>query len=103
MSSLGVVQQVRAVADLSTSPDWAGECQYSVMQQTQLEADDLPNYRELMLPVLRAVDRLGGSATNREVVEDVLDHLGFPEEAVAIQYPTRAKSILVDRVDWARS
>ncbi|MFM7537668.1 MAG: restriction endonuclease [Acidimicrobiales bacterium] len=69
-------------------------------------ADDggtLPRYSDLMLPVLRAVASLGGSATNREITEAVVDAEQFDDEQMAIKYPTRDRSILWDRLEWARS
>lgn len=65
--------------------------------------DDLPRYQDLMLPVLRAIDQLGGSATSREITDAVIGVVGLPDEAVSLQYPNRPKSVFVDRVDWARS
>jgi restriction system protein len=70
---------------------------------TPVTAADLPRYGALMLPVLRAVERLGGSARANEITAEVLEHLDLPEEAAALQYPNREKSILIDRIDWARS
>jgi len=56
-----------------------------------------------MLPVLRAVLELGGSGTSREVTEAVIEAQGFSEDMLAVTYDGREKSILVDRLDWARS
>ena len=63
----------------------------------------LPSYRELMLPVLRAVLALGGSGTSREITESVIEAQGFSEDMLALTYDEREKSILIDRLDWARS
>lgn len=65
--------------------------------------DDLPRYTELMLPVLSSVETLGGSATGREIVDAVIAETGLPDEAVALEYPGRPKSVLIDRIEWARS
>jgi restriction system protein len=56
-----------------------------------------------MLPVLQAVARLGGSARASEITANVIEHMGLSDDAVAVQYPNREKSVLVDRIDWARS
>jgi restriction system protein len=64
-------------------------------------ASDLPKYNELMLPVLKAVQRLGGSAGGAEITEAVA--AGFTDEQLSLQYPNRARSVLLDRIDWARS
>jgi restriction system protein len=63
----------------------------------------LPSYGELMLPVVRAVLELGGSGTSREISESVIEAEGFSEDLLAVTYDGREKSILVDRLDWARS
>lgn len=56
-----------------------------------------------MLPVLRAVSDLGGSASAREITDRVIEGEQFTEDQLAIGYGTRQKSVLVDRIDWARS
>lgn len=65
--------------------------------------DSLPKYTDLMLPVLRAVDALGGSATSGEVRDRVVDAEGFADSLIAIQYPSRPESVLLNRMEWARS
>ncbi len=64
---------------------------------------DLPPYHDLIYPTIAAVARLGGSAQAREITDAVLDLVGFTDEQVAITYENRPKSILIDRIDWARS
>ena len=69
-----------------------------------MEADDLPRYHELMLPVLRAVIALGGSGTNREISDQVISTAGFSDGQLGVVYPSDPdKSVLLDRLDWARS
>jgi restriction system protein len=63
----------------------------------------LPSYGELMLPAVRAVLELGGSGTSREISESVVETEGFSEDLLAVTYDGREKSILLDRLDWARS
>ena len=64
---------------------------------------DLPPYHDLIYPTIAAVAKLGGSAQAREITDAVLDLVGFTDEQVAITYENRPKSILIDRIDWARS
>lgn len=64
---------------------------------------DLPRYNELMYPVLRSLHDLGGSAQIAELRRRVTDDMRFDDEAVALTYPDNPKSVLVDRIDWARS
>ena len=68
-----------------------------------VSADEIPRYGDLMLPVLKAVRDLGGSASAREITDKVVETERFSDEQMSLSYPTRAKSILVDRLDWARS
>ncbi len=56
-----------------------------------------------MLPIVRAVLELGGSGTGREITESVVKREGFPEELLSVTYEGRDKSVLIDRLDWARS
>lgn len=63
----------------------------------------IPAYSELMLPVVRAVRDLGGSGAAREITETVVQTEGFSEAMLSETYEGRDKSILIDRLDWARS
>jgi restriction system protein len=65
--------------------------------------DNLPKYNELMLPVLRAIADLGGSATGREISDQVVEVSGFSDELIGVEYANRPVSVLLDRLDWARS
>jgi restriction system protein len=65
---------------------------------------DLPTYRDLILPTLRAVEALGGSAKAREITDQIIDELDFDDQALGIMYENRPEtSVLIDRMDWARS
>lgn len=64
---------------------------------------DLPTYTDLMLPVVRAVETLGGSAQAKEIVAQVVEDLGISDEDLAITYETNGKSVITDRIAWARS
>lgn len=66
--------------------------------------DELPAYSDLMYPTLRAVKALGGSASSREITDYVVESQGFSEEELAVMYGRDPdKSVLIDRLDWARS
>jgi restriction system protein len=66
--------------------------------------EDLPRYRELILPTLRAVEALGGSAKAREISDQIIDDLGFDDEMLGFTYENKPeKAVLIDRMDWARS
>lgn len=65
--------------------------------------DDLPPYHDLILPTLRAVATLGGSAQARELAKQVSSDLGATDEMLALTYDGRDKSVLLDRISWAMS
>jgi restriction system protein len=64
---------------------------------------DLPSYRELIYPTLRAVASLGGSAQGAEITDALTELLEVTPEQLAVTYDGRPKSVLIDRMDWARS
>ncbi len=64
---------------------------------------DLPSYQDLILPTLAAVEALGGSAQAREITGRLLEDLGFSDDQLAVRYPSRDKSVLLHRMEWARS
>ncbi|MGH9066361.1 MAG: winged helix-turn-helix domain-containing protein, partial [Acidimicrobiales bacterium] len=46
---------------------------------------------------------LGGSAQAAEVTDALLDLLGVSPEQLAVTYDSRPKSVIIDRMEWARS
>lgn len=69
-----------------------------------MDSTALPTYPKLVLPTIQAVADLGGSATAREVTEQVLAIVQPTEEMLAVTSPKRPdKPIFLDRVAWARS
>jgi restriction system protein len=69
-----------------------------------VEASDLPPYKDLILPVIRAVQALGGTAHAKEISAWMVEQLAFDDEAVAVEYPNRpGESVLLDRMAWGRS
>jgi len=67
------------------------------------ETSDFPTYSELLLAVRRAVAALGGSARSREIGAQVAEDQGFAEAQMSVVYDGNPKSILGDRIAWARS
>lgn len=66
--------------------------------------EDLPAYSDLILPTVRAVTALGGSATAREVTSQVVGDLAFTDDMLAVPQPSRPDaSVLLERCQWARS
>jgi len=67
-----------------------------------MSRSDLPTYSDLMYPTLKAVEELGGSAQAREITSKVLEDINATDEQLAVVYDTRPRSVLVDRIEWAR-
>ncbi len=66
--------------------------------------EDLPAYSDLILPAVKAVNALGGSAKAREITGQVLTDLGATDEMLAVMQPARPDaSVLLERIAWARS
>jgi restriction system protein len=57
----------------------------------------------LIYPTLKAVAALGGSAQGREITNRVLEDIGASDDQIAVTYDNRPKSVLIDRLEWARS
>jgi restriction system protein len=64
---------------------------------------DVPTYRELIYPTLRAVASLGGSAQGAEITNALTEMLEVTPDQLEITYDGRPKSVFVDRMEWARS
>ena len=66
--------------------------------------EELPAYSDLILPTVRAVSALGGSAKAREITGQVLTDLEATDEMLSVMQPTRPDaSVLLERVAWGRS
>jgi restriction system protein len=69
-----------------------------------VEPSDLPPYKDFLLPVLRAVHALGGTAHAKEITAWIVENMAFDDDAVTVEYPSRpGESVLLDRIAWARS
>lgn len=64
---------------------------------------DIPVYADLIYPTLKAISALGGSAQGSEITAKIIQDLGADDDLVALTYEGREKSILTDRIEWARS
>ena len=64
---------------------------------------DLPQYHQLLLPTLRAVSELGGSASISEIVQAVIKREGFTEEQQAVLHNDGPEIELGYRQAWART
>ncbi len=73
------------------------------MHRVSSKAGELPTYKQLIPEVLDALAKLGGSASGSEIIGQVLDQTSFSPDMVERTYPNRSKSVLIDRIEWARS
>ena len=71
--------------------------------------DRVPSYLDLIKPTLDALHRLGGSANNREIVNQVIEDMGLSDDIVQVPYRGKAKrgkanmTALEDELGWART
>jgi restriction system protein len=63
----------------------------------------IPQYHELMWPVLAALKELGGSATVKEIYERVVEDEQFSEEQQAVTTKDGRMSEIQYRLHWART
>ncbi len=63
----------------------------------------VPTHEEFMLPTLRVLEAHGGSATNEEIVESLIEMMGLTPEQLEVVYPTSGAAVAPDRMSWARS
>jgi len=63
----------------------------------------MPQYWELMNPTLRALRKLGGSASIDELVEEILDDLELPDEVADIPHGEGSQTEIAYRAAWART
>ncbi len=68
-----------------------------------ISRSDLPSVVDLIYPTVQAVAALGGSGQKKEITERVIDDIGATEEQLSVTYDNRPKSVLLDRLAWARS
>jgi restriction system protein len=86
-----------------TEPLWGSGGEWQDAGVAPSARRDMPTYRELIYPTLRAVASLGGSAQGGEVTDALTELLGATPEQLAVTYDGRPKSVLIDRMEWARS
>lgn len=63
----------------------------------------LPKYDDFMLPTLKAVRDLGGSAAIEEIADKVAAMMGLTQEQQDQTYANSGSNIVPDRLSWARS
>lgn len=69
-----------------------------------MDSSDLPRYTAFILPSVRAVEVLGGSAKASEVREHVLEGVDDADRLLTVTRPNRPDApVLIERIDWGRS
>ncbi len=63
---------------------------------------EVPKYSELMNPTFHALKKLGGSGSNSEIAETVIEMMQLPDEVVDEIHEGTQTTILKDRLGWAR-
>lgn len=68
---------------------------------------DIPTYRDLLAPTLRAILSLGGSGQSSEIEEEVIDDAGISEAQLDVLFPDSSPKSgtpkIIDRLSWART
>jgi restriction system protein len=64
---------------------------------------DVPKFDEMMVPMVNALKRLGGSASNDELVDEVANALGLSEDVRNVTDAKRGMSELAYRLAWTRT
>jgi restriction system protein len=64
---------------------------------------EVPQYNEMLWPVLQAVSGLGGSASIGEIVEEVIKRESFSEEQQAVLHNDGPETEIGYRLAWART
>ena len=68
------------------------------------QSSKIPKYNELIAPVFIALKELGGSGTNDEILDQVINDLSIPDEIADIPHSEKSSwSELSYRLTWARS
>ena len=66
-------------------------------------SDRVPSHKELFNPVLSAIRYLGGSASNAEIVERVIEHHELPSSVTEKLHGSGPMSELEYRLHWSRT
>lgn len=64
---------------------------------------DVPQFHELLNPTLRALDRLGGSASIQELADEIVDELGLPDAIADLPHGEGSETEVEYRAAWART
>ena len=64
----------------------------------------IPQFHQLLLPTFLALKKLGGSGSNDEILDTVIEYLKLPDEAVDLPHlGSTTQTELQYRLAWART
>ena len=63
----------------------------------------VPKHHELMFPCLKALKALGGSGTNEEILDKIVELEKFSPEIQQVQHTDHRQTALNYRLAWAKS
>lgn len=63
----------------------------------------VPNFRDLLWPMVEALRKLGGSGTNAEIDDAVIDHMKLSEAQLSVLHNEGPKSQVEYLLAWART
>lgn len=73
------------------------------MAEFKLSSDPVPKFQMLLRPTLNAINALGGSGSNEEIYDKVVELEGYSEDVQNKMLPSGLRPMLLDRAGWARS
>ena len=65
--------------------------------------ESVPTHKELFNPVLSAIQGLGGSASNAEIVDRVIEDMRLPDVVIEIPHKSGRMSRLEYRISWSKT
>ncbi|MCY3791516.1 MAG: winged helix-turn-helix domain-containing protein, partial [Gemmatimonadetes bacterium] len=68
-----------------------------------VNADAVPKYPDLLNPTLIALHALGGSASIREIVNQVIEDMGLSAAIIQIPHGQTSRTELEYQLAWART
>jgi len=86
--------------EITTAAQWS----YGAIVVTDnLDKNQVPNYRELFNPTLKAIRNLGDSTTIAEITNQVIEDLNLPHQATQVPHGRGSQTELEYRLGWART
>lgn len=65
--------------------------------------DDIPSFDDFFIPVLKAIEELGGSGNIEEINEKVYSLLNLDAEILEVQHSNDGRTVVDYRLAWART